>query len=337
MKRTPSCRWLPRAEYERFRPLVAILVALLGVGLQASAPAASSHKFPAHQPFAQPSQRNAEQDSTVVILLGTGFPRPDPTASGPATAVVVGRRVFLFDAGPGVMRQIAAAKLPINGVTALFITHLHSDHTLGYPDLIFTTWVMGRSTPLQAYGPRGLRAMTDHLIAAWSEDEDIRTNGLEHETPRGYAVDVHEVAPGVVYDSGGVRVTAIPVLHGDWTEAFGYRIDTPTRNVVVSGDTRPCAALTAAARGADVLIHEVYSAEKLVPEKRPGGEDWPRYMHEFHTSDVELGRIAAAAAPKLLILTHVIRMGATDAELLAGVRAGGFAGHAVVGHDLGRY
>lgn len=276
-------------------------------------------------------------DSTIVVLLGTGTPVPDPLASGPATAVLVGDRVFLFDAGAGVMRRMAAAHLPINGVTALFLTHLHTDHTLGYPDLIFTSWVMGRHLPMPVFGPHGTKTMTDHLIAAWAEDEDVRTNGLEHESRNGYAVNVHEVTSGIVYDSGGVRVTAVPVLHGSWKEALGYRIDTPTRSIVISGDARPSDALTTAARGVDVLVHEVYSAARLAPENRPGGDGWPRYMHEFHTSDVELGRIAAAARPRILILTHIISMGATDAELLAGIRAGGFAGKAVVGHDLQRY
>lgn len=135
-------------------------------------------------------------DSTVVVLLGTGMPRPDPKASGPATAVVVGNRVFLIDAGPGVERQLSAAQLPINGVTALFITHLHSDHTLGYPDLIFTSWVMGRKTPLQAFGPHGLQTMTNHLIAAFAEDIKVRVEGLEHQTPDGYKVFVHEIGWG---------------------------------------------------------------------------------------------------------------------------------------------
>jgi ribonuclease Z len=276
-------------------------------------------------------------NNTVVILLGTGMPRPDPEASGPATAVVVGSRVYLFDAGPGVMRRLAAAKLPINGVTALFITHLHSDHTLGLPDLIFTSWVMGRRSALEAYGPHGLKSMTTHILAAWKEDEDVRINGLEHESANGYAVNVHEIEPGVVYDSGGVRITAIPVLHGDWKEAYGYRIDTPTRSIVISGDTRPSDALVAAARNVDVLVHEVYSSARLAPEKRPGGDDWPRYMHQFHTSDVELGRIASLDKPKLLVLTHIIRMGASDDDLLRGVREGGFAGRVVVGRDLARY
>ena len=294
------------------------------------APAASGPPIRAH---AATDTTNA----TTVVMLGTGMPRPDPNASGPATAVLVGDRVFLFDAGPGVMHQLASAHLPINGVTALFITHLHSDHTLGLPDLILTSWVMGRHTPLQAYGPHGLKAMTAHIIAAWKEDEDIRTNGLEHESANGYAVNVHEIAPGVVYDSGGVRVTAFPVLHGDWKEAYGYRIDTPTRSVVISGDTRPSKALIAAARNVDVLVHEVYSSAKLAPEKRAGGDDWPLYMHQSHTSDRELGAIAAQDKPKLLILTHIIRMGATDADLIRGIRAGGFTGRVVVGRDLARY
>ena len=197
-------------------------------------------------------------DSTVVVLLGTGNPRPEPDASGPATAVVVGARVFLVDAGPGVERRLAAAHLPIDGVTALFITHLHSDHTLGLPDLIFTSWVMGRTQPLAAYGPHGLQKMTDHLVAAWAEDIEVRTNGLEKRTPGGYRVDVHVIRPGTVYDSGGVRVTAFLVEHGTWREAYGYRIDAPGRSVVVSGDTKPSENLVRAAAGADVLVHEVY-------------------------------------------------------------------------------
>ena len=283
------------------------------------------------------SRTPAHADSTVVVLLGTGTPRPDPTASGPATAIIVGSRVFLFDAGPGVMRQMTAAKLPIDGVTALFITHLHSDHTLGYPDLILTSWVMGRRTPLEAYGPNGLQNMTTHIVAAWTEDEEIRVNGLEREVPGGFAVNVHEIHGGVVYDSGGVRVTAIPVSHGDWPHAFGFRIDTPTRSIVLSGDTRYSRAIQDAARGVDVLIHEVYPAARLKPENRPGGELWPQYMRAFHTSDAEVGDLATTAKPKLVILQHVVRMGGTNAEMIAAVRKAGYRGRVVVGKDLERY
>jgi ribonuclease BN (tRNA processing enzyme) len=288
-------------------------------------------------PITAQEKSDAASATTKVILLGTGTPYPDPAASGPATAVVVGKRVFLIDAGPGVMRRLKAANLPINGVEALFITHLHSDHTLGYPDLIFTSWVMGRRTPLQAYGPHGLKRMTAHLIAAYAEDIHIRTYGLERETPNGYRVAVHEIQPGIVYEKDGVRVRAIPVPHGSWKEAFAYRIDTPDRSILISGDTRPSEALVSAAQGIDVLIHEVYLAARVAPEKRPGGEFWPQYMREFHTSDVELGRLAARIQPKLLILSHIIRMGGTDDELLAGVHAGGFTGRVVAGKDLEQY
>ena len=277
------------------------------------------------------------QERPTVVLVGTGFPRPDPAASGPATAVVVGSRVFLFDAGPGIQRALSAARLPINGVTALFVTHLHSDHTLGLPDLILNSWVMGRHSPLPAYGPPGLSAMTSHILAAWTEDTRVRVEGLEHLRPVTPQVRVHEIAPGVVYDSGGVRVTAVAVPHGALRHAFAYRLDAGGRSVVISGDTRPSPALERLSDGVDVLVHEVYASEKLRPEPRPGGEDWPRYMHESHTSDVELGAIAARAKPRVLVLTHLMRMGAADSTLLAGVRRGGFTGQVAIGHDGDRY
>jgi len=275
--------------------------------------------------------------TTRVILLGTGTPYPDPTASGPATAVVVGGRVLLFDAGPGVMRRLKAANLPISGPEALFITHLHSDHTLGYADLMLTSWVMRRRAPFPVYGPSGLRRMTNHLLAAYSEDISIRANGLEHEVAGGYRVSVHEIRGGVVYEKDGVRVTAVPVPHGAWKHAFAYRIDTADRSILISGDTRPSEELVKAAQGVDLLIHEVYSAARLKPEDRPGGQDWPRYCREYHTSDVELGALAVRIRPKLLILDHIIRMGASDEELLMGVRAGGYEGQVVVGKDLATF
>ena len=153
----------------------------------------------------------------------------------------------------------------------------------------------------------------------------------------GYRVNVHEIRAGVVYEKDGVRVTAIAVQHGAWKDAFGYRIDTPDRSIVISGDTRPSEALMKVARGVDILIHEVYSASRLAPEDRPGGKDWPRYCREYHTSDVELGAVAARIRPKLLILDHIIRMGASDEELLTVVHAGGYDGKVVIGKDLERY
>jgi ribonuclease Z len=285
-----------------------------------------------------PPAKSAGADSTVVLLLGTGFPRPLPNADGPATVVLVGSRVFLFDAGPDVMHQFAVAGLPLRGPEALFITHLHSDHTIGLPDVMLTTWVMGRRRAIPTVGPPGLAKMVDALVTAYAEDIDIRTHGLEHDAEDGWRLAVREATSGVVYDSGGVRVTAFKVLHGSWPTALGYRIDTPGRTIVISGDTRPSDDLVREASGVDVLVHEVYPDSIYAAQRGARlGDTTNDYFRAFHTSDVELGRLAARAQPKLLVLTHIVRMGATDDALLRGVRTGGFTGSVVVGKDLGRY
>lgn len=273
---------------------------------------------------------------TTLVMLGTGMPRPDPACSGPATAIVHDGRAFLFDAGAGVMRRMAAAGLSYRGPEAAFLTHLHSDHTLGLPDLILTTWVMGRRGKLALYGPAGLKKMVRNILAAWKEDIQVRIEGLERQTRTGYKVDAREIDTGVVYDKDGVKVTAIPVQHGCWKQAFGFRIDTPDRSIVISGDTRPTQAIVEAARGVDVLVHEVYPQSQAMPEIRIGGEVWPSYMREFHTSDLELGVVAALAQPKLLVLHHIVRRAEDDAGLLAAIRAGGYKGPVVVARDLDR-
>ncbi|MGA9904370.1 MAG: MBL fold metallo-hydrolase [Terriglobales bacterium] len=167
---------------------------------------------------------------THVVVLGTGNPSADPERWGPAVAVVVNDRAYLVDCGPGVVRRAAAAEK--NGIAALkarelkivFIAHLHSDHTLGYPDLIFSPWVLGRREALEAYGPRGLKSMTSHIEKAWSEDVQIRRRGLEQANATGYKVNVYEIQPGVVYRDENVTVTAFPVKHGIWKEALGTHL-----------------------------------------------------------------------------------------------------------------
>lgn len=277
------------------------------------------------------------EGSVTVVMVGTGTPVPNPHAAGPATAVVVGKRVFLFDAGANVERQLAAADLPTDGVEAVFFTHLHSDHVLGYPDLIFTSWVLGRRLPLRAFGPPGLKTMTANLIAAFADDIKVRVSGREHAIRNGYSVTPRETRGGVVYDSGGVRITAFPVPHGAWPVALGYRVDAPGRSIVISGDTKPSAELTRRSTGVDVLVHEVYSAANVEQEKMPGGGDWPKYLASAHTSDVEIASIAMTANPRMIILTHVISLGATDSAMIAAVHSRGYSGRVVVGHDLDRY
>src|SRR5713101_9179457 len=181
---------------------------------------------------------------TQIVLLGTGTPRADPQRSGPATAIVVNGTPYLVDAGPGIVRRAAAAydrgtkALAVANLQAAFITHLHSDHTVGYPDLIFTTWVQGRHGPLKVYGPSGLEAMTKYIMLAWQVDIDVRTKGLEQRSATGVAVDPHDVRPGLIYQDPNLNMTAFPVAHGE-LQAFGYRFQTPDRTVVISGDTSP--------------------------------------------------------------------------------------------------
>src|SRR5262245_2778689 len=203
---------------------------------------------------------------TRVVMLGTGTPRPDPNRSGPATAIVVNDTPYLIDFRPGVIRRATAAYE--KGVTALgyggvnikiaFLTHLHSDHTVGYPDLIFTPWVMGRKAPLAVYGPKGIEAMTRHVLDAWQIDIAARTGGLNQHNRTGCTVLAHEIAPGVVYRDTNVTVTAFPAHHEEMVDSFSFRFDTPDRSVVISGDTSPTPELIEHSRGCDVLIHEAY-------------------------------------------------------------------------------
>jgi ribonuclease Z len=291
---------------------------------------------------AQGSTISATAARTQVVLLGTGTPRPDPERSGPATAIVVGDTPYLVDAGPGVVRRAEAAYeqgiqgLAVTKLQTAFITHLHSDHTVGYPDLIFTTWVQGRNVPLRVYGPAGLETMTKHILLAWQADIDIRTKGLEHRSARGVGVDAHDVNPGVVYQDANVKVTAFPVTHGDWPQAFGYRFDTPDRTIGISGDANPSPAVIANCRKCDVLIHEAFS-EDYRPADLP---NWVEYRAKYHTTTTQLAEIANETEPGLLILYHrgvgPPRHQISDEQYLDEIRRT-YGGKVVIGQDLQAY
>jgi len=279
------------------------------------------------------------QTRTRVVLLGTGTPNADPDRSGPAVAVVVDSNVYLVDAGPGVVRRAAAAArvdslpaLRAERLGLVFLTHLHSDHTLGLPDLMFSPWTLGRTTPLAVYGPPGTRAMVRHLAEAYAEDVDIRLHGGEPSNRTGHGGTGHDMTAGVVYRDSLVTVTAFEVQHGRWPHAFGYRFDTPDRRVVISGDTRASDAVARACDGCDVLVHEVISAARLA-QRTP---EWQAYHHAYHTTGPELGDVATRARAKLLVLYHQLPPDFDEAELLGEVR-GRFRGTVVSGRDLGVY
>jgi ribonuclease BN (tRNA processing enzyme) len=278
---------------------------------------------------------------TQVVLLGTGTPRADPQRSGPATAIVVNGTPYLVDAGPGIVRRAAAAYdkgikgLAIVNLQTAFITHLHSDHTVGYPDLIFTTWVQGRHGPLKVYGPSGLEAMTKYIMLAWQVDIDVRTSGLEQRSTSGLAVEAHDVKPGLIYQDSRVKVTAFPVSHGE-LQAYGYRFQTPDRTVVVSGDTSPGPALIDSCQKCDVLIHEAFSEDY-----RPADMlNWLRYRPNYHTTTTQLAEIANKTQPGVLIVYHrgVGPQGReiSDEQYLAEIRRI-YRGKVVIGQDLDVY
>jgi ribonuclease BN (tRNA processing enzyme) len=278
------------------------------------------------------------ETKTQIVMLGTGTPVADPDRSGPAVAIVINDSAYLVDRGPGVVRRAAAAER--NGIKALhpqniktvFFTHLHSDHTLGYPDLIFSPWVLGRTDPLAVYGPKGLKDMTENIEKAWRKDIDVRRNGLERANATGYKVKVHEISPGVVFQDANVKVTAFLVKHGSWDQSFGFRFDTADRSIVLSGDTAPVESVVEACNGCDVLLHEIYNP--LRDEMHD--PHWAAYFKAFHTSPEELGQIATRAHPKLLVLYHQVLGTLPEEDLLAQVKKY-YAGQVVSAKDLGVY
>ncbi|MGD2178361.1 MAG: MBL fold metallo-hydrolase [Anaerolineae bacterium] len=279
----------------------------------------------------------AHPSPSRIVLLGTGTPNADPARSGPAVAIVVNQTPYIVDAGPGVVRRVAAAHqagvvgLVVSRLRRLFVTHLHSDHTVGYPDFILTPWVLGRHKPLAVYGPAGIQAMTDHLLAAYHEDIRERLEGLEPANSAGYLVQVTEIEAGVVYRDTNVSVEAFPVNHGAWP-AFGYKFHTPDRTIAISGDTAPAACCLEAYQDCDVLIHEVYSSAGLEGHSPA----WRRYHSAVHTSSRQLAEIASTVKPGLLILYHQLFHGVSEQELLREVEER-YGGKVVSAKDLEVY
>ncbi len=294
-----------------------------------------------------PVPASAPAPRTQVVMLGTGNPPADPDRSGPATAIVVDGTPYLVDFGAGVVRRAKSAAVdkgiagldPVN-LRVAFVTHLHSDHTVGYPDLILTPWVIGRRVPLEVYGPAGIAAMTEHILAAYQADFDTRMKDRALYTVgafrEGHAVNAHEITAGVVYKDANVTVTAFATKHA--MESYGYRFDTPDRSIVISGDTNPTQATIDACRGCDILIHEVLTHDWL--SRRP---DFQPYAAAHHTTTTQLTELATKAKPGLLVLYHaslsirpaVDNQRSTAATLLDEMAK--YPGRVVVARDLDVY
>jgi ribonuclease Z len=280
-----------------------------------------------------------DSETTQIVMLGTGTPNPFPDRSGPSVAIVVNDEPYLIDFGPGVVRQASAMSpeyggsvkgLAVENIKHAFLTHLHSDHTVGLPDLILTAWTVGRDEPLKLFGPEGTKHMADKVLEAYEEDIRYRLYSEQPANNEGWRVETHEIREtGLVFEDHNVKVEAFRVPHGSWPEAWGYRFTTPDMVIVISGDTAPSDVLKQYSQGADVLIHEVYSEEGFA-KKEP---QWQKYHAKNHTSTSELGRLASEVKPKLLILYHQLLWGSTHETLIDEVKSE-FSGTVVSARDL---
>ena len=267
-----------------------------------------------------------------VTLLGTGCPPPVMNRFGPSTLVQAGGQSLLFDAGRGSLQRLTQLRVQWREVRGVFFTHLHSDHVVGFPDLFLTGWLIapGRTAPLAVWGPTGTSQMVSHLRQAYQQDIQFRVAN-EHVNPEGPVLQATDITGGVVYDEGGVKVTAFEVDHAPVRPAFGYRIDHAGRSVVLSGDTRVSENLIQQAAGADLLIHEVMVPETLRRLGVPPGQ--AQSILAYHTTPEQAGAVFARTRPRLAVYSHICAPIATEQELLAGTRRT-YRGPLQVGEDL---
>jgi len=275
-----------------------------------------------------------------VTLLGTGDPIPRIDRFGPSTLVEVAGQRLLFDVGRGATQRLMQLGIPFRDIDAVFLTHFHSDHISGLPDLWMTGWLPPpfgrRSEPFEVWGPTGTSNLLHHLGLAFEANTKIRIPD-ELLPPAGIELLAHEFdSNGVVYEKAGVRVTAFAVDHGDLIKpAYGYRVDCDNRAVVISGDTRYDENLIAAARGADLVIHEV----ALASDELLASSEQFRRIVAHHTTPEEAGMVFKQVAPKLAVYTHLVMLrGPTipqaPLESLISRTRKNYEGPLVIGEDL---
>ena len=276
---------------------------------------------------------------TKVIVLGSGTPNPNPERYGSSYAVIVDDKAYIVDFGPGSVRRMAEMsptwggafkQLELQNISIAFLTHIHSDHSVGLSDLILTPWVMGRETELLLFGPPGLKKMAEHITKAYEDDINYRLFGSQPANNRGYKTNVIEInKEGTIYKDDKVEVIAFTNNHGDFTNSFGFLFITRDKRILFSGDTAISDNLIKYATDLDILIHEVYSSETF-KNKTP---DWQKYHDEHHTSSIDLGILANKVKPKKLVLSHILFWGASEESLMNDIEKN-FNGEAIIAYDL---
>jgi ribonuclease Z len=259
-------------------------------------------------------------DEMRVTLLGTGTPFPSAERFGSAILVEVAGKKLLFDCGRGVVIRLTEAGVDPKDIDGLFVTHLHSDHVVGIPDLWLSGWFLGRSKPLPIWGPQGTSSMAKHLAQAFAFDIRVRQDGPDPLPAKGVEIDAKDVAQGEIYNDGTTRVSAFLVDHGAVKPAFGYRVDSKDHSVVISGDTKFCRNLVDFAKGTDCLIHVAWSADWKNPT--------PPSKRSLASAE-DVGRVFAMVKPKLGIIYHY-----KDEEGLGDAIRKEYKGPFVIARDL---
>ena len=242
-----------------------------------------------------------------IILLGTGTPNAEPCASGPAFAVICKGKTYLVDCGAGIVRACTSMfykgvqELRPQNLTHVFITHLHSDHTAGFAELLLMPWVLERQEELHVFGPAGTGHMCSHIAEAYRADTDFRNDGPEPANHTGHKTDVHEITEGKVFEEDGLCVYAYRVSHGQ-LESYCYVFEADGKKAVFSGDTCALEKMKEIAKDADILIHEAQYTASL-KERTPA---WQAYHSSMHTMSAELADIIDAAKPSLTVTVHRI-------------------------------
>ena len=276
---------------------------------------------------------------TQVVILGTGTPVPDHTRAGAGVAIVYESQAYIFDVGGGVVQRMIEASshldipalFPTN-IQHVFITHLHSDHMLDLVELVWTLW-WRRTSQISVWGPAGLEVAAKGMYEMMNADVTIRSSSSPGSSPvvnpGFYRIIPTEIEEGTIFTNGGITIEAFTVAHGNISPAFGYRVTTPDKVIVISGDTSYSEKLVEMAKGADVLVHEVISNEGVSELS----EDWRLYHSRSHTVTNELARVATEARPDLLVLYHVLFYGAPVETVLTEVQAL-YDGEVVLANDL---
>lgn len=270
-----------------------------------------------------------------LVLLGTGTPNSEVHRSGSGVAIVVDDIPYLFDSGPGIIRRCQAAfekgvkGLDLSNLDRVFLTHLHSDHTTGIPDLLLSPWVLGRREPLKVQGPPGTRNMVGSIHRAYEQDIEVRVCGLERANDTGHRFIVKEIDEGVVHEDERIKISAFRVKHTSFRDAFGYRTDTGNRRIAISGDRVISGNVEEQYRDLDILVHEVYSTSGFC-NKSPG---WKAYHRNAHTSSTELAEVLCRVRPKLTILYHQLLWGTSSEDILNEIREI-YDGEVIFGDDL---